>query len=104
MTTQPTSTYWVSIGRNIGETPMWRRDWHAYCRSIRNLGDVIAEVNGQSEWEGIAEETYLVLLSIPTDSVPTVRAQLTTLATLHKQDGIGFVGGPGTDTYIGADK
>ena len=104
-----THTYWLSIGRNVGAEPMSGRLWELFRHDVDTLpiihdGAVLATVHGSSSWEGIEEETYLVLATIPTYAVENVRTVLAALATYYRQDGSGFVGGPGTDTYVTADR
>jgi hypothetical protein len=109
-----THTYWLSIGRNVPSTenhyrpagPLSDRLWEGFKSDLRMIvtnhdGTILAEVNGTSEWEGIAEDTYLALVTIPAYAVPNVRNVLDSLRRYYCQDAIGIVGGAGTDTLIG---
>lgn len=105
-----TSTYWISIGRNTsyGGT-LIDYDWSVFRARIRYTvraawidGSIIAEVSGQSTWEGVAEDTHLFLVTVPTSNVAPLRAHLQKIAQRYHQDAIGLVGGPGTDTLVTA--
>lgn len=98
-------TYWVSIGRNVGASPMSEDAWRAFRHGVddavvRVAGRYVTSVRGSSTWAGAAEETYLLLATIPAENVAELRRILARLATAHDQDAIGFVGGPGTDATI----
>lgn len=102
-----THNYWISIGRNRGDSPASVDIWRSFQDSIGAIvceegGNVITDVSGVSSWNGATEETYLVLAQLDESAVDTVRDRLAELARAHKQEAIGFVGGPGTDTYISA--
>ena len=109
MTTTNHHTYWISIGRNVGAEPMRRGDWEAFQDAteryiLRRRAAILTSVVGRGDWEGEPEETCLYLIQISGAEVATLRSALAYLARVYGQDGIGFVGGIGTDTYIGADK
>jgi len=102
MPTEPiTHTYWISIGRNVGDDPatlsVWA-DFQADARSVfaREHAAIVAEVDGHSTWNGQSEATHLFLVSLRADSVPTLRTRLSHLASKYGQDAIGLVGGPGS--------
>lgn len=95
------STYWVSIGRNVGDTPLSHDDWQTFHRDVRDTihechGTILSTVRGTSEWEGTNEDCVLILATFPTPVyVASVRAILASLARHWQQDAIGLVGGSG---------
>lgn len=104
-----THTYWVSIGRNVGSEPMNLAEWHAFHKDVRDIvfevkGTILETVHGRGAWRDGEEESILILATIPGHRVDYVRTILASIASIFHQEAIGFVGGPGTDTYIGSDK
>lgn len=100
-------TYWASIGRNVGANPLDLNQWHQFHRDIRDVihehcGTILSTVHGTSVWKGQEEDTTLVLFTIGERPLPSLRSYLSQIAQCYGQDAIGFVGGPGTDTYIEA--
>lgn len=98
-------TYWVSIGRNRGDKPasvsLWRSFIDGTVRIVEESGaTILTDVTGVSSWEGVTEETYLVLITIDSVKVDGLRSWLAEWAGANKQDAIGFVGGSGADTLI----
>ncbi len=110
-----THTYWISVGRNVPDGHSYRPagplpadQWEWFAQDLRLVvrnhdGAIISEVHGTSEWEGVAEDTYLCLVTIPSYAVENVRTVLDSLRSYYAQDAIGFVGGAGTDTLIGGE-
>jgi hypothetical protein len=103
--TDATHTYWISIGRNVGAEPMSEQDWCDFFANVHTAcllwGDVITNVTGRSFWNGDDEEARLILVSIDTDyGVANLRSSLARWAKHYRQDAIGMVGGPGTDTLV----
>jgi len=93
-------TYWISIGRNVGDRPMPLERWHDFqnaCEAVfRGVSaTIVTEVGGRGGWEGETEDTHLFLVSLPAHSVNLLRARLALLLPIYTQDAIGFVGGPG---------
>jgi hypothetical protein len=105
MTNTP-HTYWVSIGRNVGTVPMGHHEWQGFQDAIAAVIDhlpqagIITEVDGSSTWDATPEETHLFLVTVPAQYVNLFRARLALLVPIYRQDAIGFVGGPSTDTLI----
>ncbi len=105
--TEPTThTYWISIGRNVEDTPLTAGQWFTFQEEIRSTvaniggGVIETEVTGSSSWEGQEEDTHLFLVTVDAARVDWVKLSLSSLARAYNQDAIGFVGGPGTDTVI----
>ncbi len=102
-----THTYWTSIGRNVGTVTLADDDWQAFTDDLLSLvcgipsTDIIDDVlDGRSSWEGVPEDSYLILFTIDDHHLADLRSELARLAKQYRQDGIGLVGGPGTDTVV----
>ena len=104
MTTTNHPTYWISIGRNVGAEPMSDYDWNHFrytlAREAGKAGTIVASVrDGVSAWHGGEEDTFLLLVSIPSArKVSALKLSLARLARDYDQDAIGFVGGIGPTT------
>jgi hypothetical protein len=105
-----THTYWLSIGRNVGDCgdKLTTGEWYGFHEQVRIVigcvnGDIVTEVAGESEWCGNREETHLFLVTVPAANVDGLRRYLRRLANDYRQDAIGMVGGAGTDTLIGGE-
>lgn len=99
------ATYWVSIGRNVDGVPMSEQDWCDFFAHTHTAclvwGNVITNVTGRSFWNGDDEETRLILVTLSEPwQEANLRTSLARLARQYRQEAIGFVGGPGTDTLI----
>jgi hypothetical protein len=104
-----THTVTISIGRNDGPAtrslgravPMAPPEWDSFRESITLAVDVVYGTgHGTGEWEGVTEETFL-LVGVVADVV-ALRARLAVLAAEYRQDAIGLVAQLGTDTAVSA--
>lgn len=84
----------VSIGRNIGATPMSDHLWHSFTsdvlRNIRsNTGAIYFVGFGEGIYEGTTEESFTVVSSNPSDSaLCAIRVSLSLLAHAYRQDSV----------------
>jgi hypothetical protein len=92
----------VTIGRNVGDRPMFAFEWNDFKRCLADLlGDVVAPTltfgpfKGTGEWEGVAEESS-VLIVITGRAVDPARlsGRLVHLARAFNQDAIAWSYGP----------
>lgn len=93
-------TYTVTIGRNVGTTPMPERDWAAFQRQVEyalseslGWGEPYPERHtGVGVWDGVTEESFKVtaFTNYPADpySVSLLRDRLAVLAGDYNQDAI----------------
>jgi hypothetical protein len=83
----------ITIGRNIGNKPMSKRDWDSFKREVSEVFEVLY-VNGAESrgvWQGVTETSavFVGLLCVANEDV--VSAKLAVLAKKYKQDAIGFI-------------
>jgi hypothetical protein len=104
-----THTVTISIGRNDGPltrelgvaVPMLPHLWDAFQGSVTAvLTATYGTAHGVGEWDGIAEDTFLVIGQV--ENLEEVRAKLAALAAEYRQDAIGLVAQSGTDTEVRA--
>lgn len=92
----------ISIGRNVGDTPMTRAAWdnfHADIVATITVPDSDVYVPGAhsvGEWEGVPEESRTYVASVPEEYVPAIRTRLAHLAHAYRQDAIALTVGVGT--------
>lgn len=112
-------TTFVTIGRNVGNEPMSRADWMNFRRNTRviletagvNLVQRPHECMDESQvgtWQGVGTEqaaAFVGLLECET-LVPLsrIREQLAELASIYKQEAIGFAVAMGHDNLTYAKK
>lgn len=85
----------ASIGRNIGNEPMSKRDWK---RFINDVSDALREQNetpefhfGTGTWEGISEDSVHVTVfrnAGNLSDIGTLKATLSRIAARYGQDAI----------------
>ena len=93
----------VTIGRNIGDLPMAPPDWDRFQDDVRDqLGallkaDYTFTYYGEGEWEGVKEESAVILLVGTTYTARTgdVDSVLSALSDKYLQDAIGWSAGLG---------
>lgn len=99
----PNVTQVITIGRNIGDTPMPLHDWRRFKLAVLSAllasnanviqRPFIEREGGQTgSWEGRATEdaaTYVALT--PEAYAFAVRGKLTTIASRFRQEAIGFI-------------
>lgn len=89
----------VSIGRNIGNSPMSQAMWEGFTssvlRNIRSNTSAIYFVGfGTGIYEGATEESFTVVSSNPTESaLCAIRVSLSLLAHAFKQDSVALTVG-----------
>ena len=90
-------SYSVTIGRNVGETPMSDSDWEAFISDVTEAlayhmieGDDILEIHrGQGSWGGVVEDSAKVtLMSEESINVERLKIRLLRLAVANGQDAI----------------
>ena len=99
-TTRTPQTVSISIGRNIGETPMSDLDWSTFkalTLSTTKLGGVpiLTKADGKGFWLGQEEDTFVIIAQVPSKvSADYLGSLLAQIARRYGQDGIGFVVAP----------
>lgn len=95
----------ATIGRNIGDKPMYSDKWENFKRELRQVMKEFAqreweftqELSGTGEWDGISEENYRFEMyfqtGAETHNIEGLKAILKTLAWLYQQDGIALLTG-----------
>jgi len=103
-----THTYWASIGRDTtyGGT-LCQYDWERFADRLATVivthgGEIVATVDGASQWQGQPEDTHLALFTIDGAEVSELRAHLAIVASRYHQEAIGLVGGPGVTLVYSA--
>jgi hypothetical protein len=92
----------ISIGRNVGATPMTRAAWDNFHADILATittpgADVyVPGAHSVGEWEGVSEESRTYVASVPEDYVPAIRTRLAHLAHAYRQDAIALTVGVGS--------
>jgi hypothetical protein len=94
----------ISIGRNIGSTPMGPDRWDDFLESVRDLLSVeYSTAFGSGRWvdpDGVeVVEESAIILGVVGDP-GSVRSVLAELAVRFEQDGIGLLVVEGTDTVV----
>ena len=110
-----TKTITVTIGRNIGSSPMDAKQWWNFQHSIIKLAEIgkvnfagssnngnesTIDVNKWSfrrwrrkseeggRWKGITEDNFNVVFSLVVGEIPRLKRKLTALKETHKQESI----------------
>jgi hypothetical protein len=87
----------VTIGRNVGDTPMSREDWAGFRQHITAAlkelePQVIFEYLGEGEWHGVKEESARIVALFPVRhdaaTLAYLRRFLKSWAALYDQDAI----------------
>lgn len=91
----------VTIGRNVGDTPMSVARWSEYRSDVAALLRRLAASginptfefhNGYGEWHGVAEDSHKATLmlnhALADDDIAWLRRDLADLAWLYDQDAI----------------
>lgn len=91
----------VTIGRNVGSTPMNRKKWSNFIDCVQEVFAAITpdpswiELHlGSGTWEGVTEDSAKVTLLIGDlnqDDLDYLRVNLRRLARMFKQDAIALV-------------
>lgn len=98
----PGSQVTVTIGRNIGDTPMHRLYWEGFQDTVASaVRDLLRPTltfgpfTGDGEWDGVTE-TSSVLIAVTSypASVDAVEARLAGIAADYDQDAIAWSFGP----------
>ena len=92
-----TKTITVTIGRNIGSSPMDSKKWWNFQHStlkICEIGKVyFAGSSDNGKWEGITEDNFNVVFSVVAGNIPQVKDELTKLKVEYEQDAIALTTG-----------
>ena len=94
-----TKTITVTIGRNIGSSPMDSQKWCNFQQSILEMGEDLGNVyfagsSDSGKWrmktedEGTTEDSFNVVFSLVVGEIPRLKRQLTTLKQTYKQESI----------------
>lgn len=92
-------TYTVTIGRNVGTTPMSDTDWrdaqtdiHQALRYVLGRTPSIESHYGTGTWDGVTEESVKVTAlsehGITDEAIAILRARLRVIAARYSQDAI----------------
>jgi hypothetical protein len=89
--------HWVSIGRNHEAGYHSVPAWHQFQEEVTNAATLWGSatgvtVHGTSEWEGVPEDTFLVLVTLREDFAEHLIDSLAALARRYSQEAIGLVG------------
>ena len=91
----------VTIGRNVGTTPMVDAVWDTFRAQVRTVlstlsDDVFGPFDGVGEWDGVREEstTFTAVTNVP-GNPSTVDEQLAMIAGWYAQDAIAWSYGAG---------
>lgn len=89
------TTVVVSIGRNVGSTPMVAPQWENFIGRTESAvldvnGTVYSRARGRGEWDGGSEDTFILIADVAASLVPFLANRLRTLASLYGQDAIGL--------------
>lgn len=98
----PGSQVTVTVGRNVGATPMPEDEWQGLQASVRTaVADYFEPAMtfgpfvGTGEWEGIVEESAVeIFVTKYPGSVKGFESRLSTLAEIYGQDAIAWSFGP----------
>ena len=100
----------IAIGRNIGNLPMRARRWNAFKNSLQGVaseyGKIVSRARGTGVYEGVLEQTYVLIVSAPTDEFGNVnlvgiKTYLRALAEAYEQESIALV--VGHTTFVGKE-
>lgn len=96
----------ATIGRNVGDTPMFTIRWETFKYELRQVmrqystraTEFEQELSGKGVWNGVEEENYRFEMYFSEESAETVdvgelEKTLETLAWLYQQDGIALITG-----------
>lgn len=96
----------VTIGRNVGETPMSDASWAEYRSDVAALLDDLATFvvnptfefhNGYGEWHGVAEDSHKATLmsthEFDQSDISWLRRSLSHLCRKYEQDAIALTVG-----------
>ncbi len=92
------NTITVTIGRNVGEVPLYPRAWRDFTDALdRLVGEraeqVFVQAQGCGAWAGVGEDNYTIVASIGAASLRTLPAALARLAHEYLQDAIALTVG-----------
>ena len=103
-----TKTITVTIGRNIGSSPMDAKQWWNFQQSLLKICEIgnvyFAGSSDSGKWrmktedEGTTEDSFNVVFSLVVGEIPRLKRQLTTLKQTYKQESIALTIGD----FIGA--
>ena len=96
-----TKTITVTIGRNIGSSPMDSQRWWNFQHRLLKIGEIgkvyfagssdsgkwEMEMN-DGRWQGITEDNFNVVFSVVAGNIPQVKDKLTKLKVEYEQDAI----------------
>lgn len=109
------NTIVVTIGRNIGDTPMLPAMWMQFKRDVLYVleecgAEVIQRPNFTDSpdavgvWEGqVCEEAAAFVAFIPASRLRTPVPHLRNLARKYSQDAVGYLAADGTENLIRAE-
>lgn len=93
--TETTVTVTLSIGRNVGDTPMDDERWDAFRDGVRTLlldvVDGTLHVNAarsEGQWLGVFEESSTFVAEVPQSLLTVLRLGVANLRNWYEQDAI----------------
>lgn len=98
------ATYTVTIGRNIGKTPMASESWRRYCERTTAIMATYSETiyfvgKGSGGWQGTREQSFTIIASVSARQARAMQDELAELAITYSQDAIAIV--KGHTAYVG---
>ena len=95
-----TKTITVTIGRNIGSSPMDSQKWWNFQQSLLKICEVgkVYFAGSSMKNEGITEDRFNAVFSLVVGEIPRLKRKLTTLKKTYKQESIALTIGD----FIGA--
>jgi hypothetical protein len=101
---ETSETVTVSIGRNVGDSPMSEGRWESFCDetlfTVDSLGDVYFLGTGGGNWGQEQEQSYTVVASIDVSRKRELVDSLAICARKFSQDAIAVTFG--TTVFAGA--
>lgn len=94
----PGSLLTVTIGRNVGNRPLWSHEWREFQSAVSDaVTDLLhpsasfGPFHGTGEWEGVSEDSavFTFLTAYPA-GVKAVDERLAQLADMYGQDAIAW--------------
>lgn len=94
------NTITVTLGRNIGSTPMSKKDWINFRIKVQHLfTELYVNAASVGVWQGVKEESRVFVGTTPHD-IETLERILARLAKEFNQDAIGLIVNSRSDSLV----